>query len=132
MMNTIRVMIVDDSETWLAAVGGLLSQFPGVRIAGLTSNGEEALGLAKHVDADVVIMDLCMPGIGGYQAIRLLKSRRRPPGVVALTLLDSDADREAAFAAGADQFLSKYEVAADNASLLNAIRLTRPEFMASV
>lgn len=130
-MKTIRVMIVDDSENWLAAVGRLLCQFPGVRIAGLASNGEQALGLAKHVDADVVIMDPCMPGIGGHQAIRRLKSRRRPPAVVALTLLDSDAARKAAFAAGADQFLSKYEVAADNASLFNAIRLTRPEFMAS-
>ncbi|MBK0417521.1 response regulator transcription factor [Leucobacter sp. CSA1] len=66
----IRVLVVDDHPIVRAGIAGLLDGEPGLEVVAEAASGEEAVGLAAALRADVVLMDLRMPGIGGVEATR--------------------------------------------------------------
>ena len=72
-------------------------------------DGPQALALAGERAPDAVILDLMLPGISGYEVCRRLKTARPTRGipVLILTALDRQADRRAAFQAGADDYMTK-------------------------
>ncbi|HVY92151.1 MAG TPA: response regulator, partial [Bryobacteraceae bacterium] len=113
------ILVVDDqpeNREWLVR---LLSEI-GFAVAE-RSSGEEALQSCREWYPDLILMDVHMPGIGGLEAIRRIKSDAVTAGVtvIALTASAMDEDRRTAIQAGADDFLAKPCVEAD---LLEAIR----------
>jgi two-component system chemotaxis response regulator CheB len=66
----IRVLVVDDSSSVRALLENILGSAPGLRVVGSAANGEEALQLALELKPDVITMDLQMPRMDGYEAIR--------------------------------------------------------------
>lgn len=74
-----------------------------------TSNGDEALACLKEVDVDVVLLDVVMPGVSGYEVCRRIKGDRRLRliPIILLTALDGKDDLLAGLEAGADEFLIK-------------------------
>jgi two-component system chemotaxis response regulator CheB len=66
----IRVLVVDDSSSVRALLENILDTAPGLRVVGCAANGEEALQLAQELKPDVITMDLQMPRMDGYEAIR--------------------------------------------------------------
>jgi len=72
-------------------------------------NGEEAAALAGREAPDIILMDLSMPVMDGWEATRLLKDREqtRAIPVVALTAHAIKADRDRALAAGCDEVITK-------------------------
>lgn len=86
---------------------------------GTAGSGEEALVRAKELQPQVVLLDLAMPGLGGFQTIPRLRSMMPDVGIIALTVLDTNGYREAALAAGGDDFVPKSTL---NTDLLPAIR----------
>ncbi|MCU0231525.1 MAG: response regulator transcription factor [Acidobacteria bacterium] len=103
----VRLLLVDDNEEFLRAESAWIGAQPGYEIVATARSGEAALELADRLRPDVVLMDLAMPGIGGFEAIRELKQRVAPPAVVAVSLHDSQAVRAEASTAGADGFVPK-------------------------
>jgi len=120
-MAPISLLLVDDSPTFLRLVSRFLSeQYPDeLVIAGLASGGEAGLAQAHALRPDIVLIDLAMPGLPGLKAIPLLRAALPNLGIIALTLMEPNGYRQAAFAAGADEFVSKATLATD---LLPAIR----------
>ena len=105
-MSLPQVLVVDDNEDTRAMYAALLSTAGfAVRTA---ANGEEAIAAAEDRPA-VIVMDLAMPGLNGWEATRRLKTgtRTRDIPVIVLTAHDLDHYREVAVAAGCDAFLSK-------------------------
>jgi PAS domain S-box-containing protein len=100
-----KILVVDDVATNRALCGELLS-----RVGFETrdaSNGEEALAVHDAWHPDLVLMDLRMPGMDGFDATRRLRASGSQARIVALTASGlSDAEPEAV-AAGADLFLRK-------------------------
>jgi class 3 adenylate cyclase/CheY-like chemotaxis protein len=102
-----KVLIVDDSEV----VAGILEQL----LAGSgfetcrATNGVEAIEKAYSAVPDVIIMDVEMPLMRGYQASRVLKSRRgvRDIPIIMHTSLSEDKDKYWAVSSGADAFVTK-------------------------
>jgi len=66
----IRVLVVDDSRPVRALLAHILDAAPGLRVAGCAIDGEEALRMAQQLQPDVITMDLQMPRMDGYEAIR--------------------------------------------------------------
>ena len=122
-MESIRVLIVDDLpqvREGLATVLKLAANrtSPAIEVVGEAQDGWEAVRKARALLPDVILMDLEMPGLDGYQATRRIKAERLAPRVIILSIHGGPQAQQRARAAGADNFVTKgdsYEV------LLNAI-----------
>ena len=71
-MATIRVLIVDDSAFMRHALARLLSEAPGLEVAGAAANGEEGLSLARELRPDVITLDVEMPVLDGLGMLKRL------------------------------------------------------------
>ncbi|AXK44734.1 response regulator [Brachybacterium saurashtrense] len=105
----IRVLLVDDQEILRAGLRTILEAQPQLTVVGEAGDGAAALRRLKTVAADVVLMDLDMPGMGGVEATRRLRERHGAddPRILVLTTFDQDENVLAALRAGADGFLGK-------------------------
>ena len=102
-----RVLIVDDSPQVRQELRTLLPLAGEIEIVGEATDGLEAVRLAEALQPDVVLMDLEMPVMDGYEAARKIKSRWPACRVVALTVHGYEAARQKASQSGVDVFLVK-------------------------
>jgi len=121
----IKVLIADDQAMVRQGFGALLAAQPDIVVVGDAEDGEDAVGKARRLAPDVVLMDVRMPRMDGLEATRRLLDGR-PPGdgaglrVLILTTFDLDDYVYEALRAGASGFLLKDAPAAD---LLTAVRV---------
>ena len=104
---TARILVVDDIEANVRLLEAKLSaEYYEVLIA---YDGPTALAIAAKEKPDIVLLDVMMPGMDGFQVCRRLKDdpETRHVPVVLVTALDGRADRIAGLEAGADEFLTK-------------------------
>lgn len=106
-MTAVRLLVADDHPVVRDGIVGMVSSDPGIEVVGEASDGAEAVGLARALQPDVVLMDLRMPGTDGVTAIRELVRLGVPSRVVVLTTYDADADVLPAIEAGATGYLLK-------------------------
>ncbi|MCU1421829.1 MAG: LuxR family transcriptional regulator [Microbacteriaceae bacterium] len=106
-MSPVRLLVVDDHPVVRDGIVGMVSSDPGIEVVGEASDGAEAVGLARALNPDVVLMDLRMPGTDGVAAIRELARLGVTSRVVVLTTYDSDSDVLPAIEAGATGYLLK-------------------------
>ncbi len=104
-MTPLRVLVVDDQELIRAGLIMIIDAAEGLELAGEAADGIEAV--AKAAAADVVLMDVRMPGMDGIEATRRIAMDADAPRVVMLTTFDLDEYVFAAFRAGASGFLLK-------------------------
>jgi DNA-binding NarL/FixJ family response regulator len=116
----IRVMLVDDHTIVRAGVKALLRSFPDISVVGEASGGDEALILARHLDVDVIVMDVDMPGGDGLSTTRELKQRSPDVRVLILTMHDERERLLESLGSGARGFLCK---CAAERELADAIRV---------
>jgi DNA-binding NarL/FixJ family response regulator len=102
-----RVLIVDDSSQVRRELRTLLPLAGGIEIVGEASDGREAIRLAQALQPEVVLMDLEMPVLDGYEATRQIKASSPSCRVVALTVHGYEAARQKASQSGVDVFLVK-------------------------
>ncbi len=112
-------MLVDDHRLFREGVSSLLEQADDVTLAGEAGTGEEAVRLADDLLADIVLMDLKMPDMGGIEATRAIVRRNPHIRVIVLTMFEDDESVFAALKAGARGYVLKD---ADRGRLLRAIR----------
>ena len=99
-----RVLVVDDEQPILRTVAANL-RARGYQVLTATS-GEAALAAAEVHQPDCVVLDLGLPGIGGLEALRRLRTWTTTP-VVILTAVDGERDKVAALDLGADDYVTK-------------------------
>lgn len=106
-MTTIRLVIVDDHPVVRDGLRGMFAGVPDVEVVGEAADGNQGVEVATAQGADVVLMDLRMPGADGVAAIRQLAARSPRTRVLVLTTYDTDRDVVTAIAAGATGYLLK-------------------------
>ena len=103
----IRVLIVDDHPIVRDGLQGILAGNPDFEVVGQAANGAEAVRQTQATRADVVLMDLRMPEMGGVEAIKLLRGRSPDTHILVLTTYDTDTEVLSALEAGATGYLLK-------------------------
>lgn len=104
------LVIVDDHHEFRGSLRHLLAMNQTVSVIGEADDGEEAVRLVRELRPDLVLMDLCMPGLNGLEATRRIKAVRPETKIIVLTFRSGTLYRKTAGESGADFFLSKNEV----------------------
>jgi DNA-binding NarL/FixJ family response regulator len=104
-----RVLIADDHTLVRRGMRAILEMHPEWEVCGEASNGPEAVGKAKELVPDVIIMDISMPGPSGLDATREIREALPQTGVLIVSMHDSRELILAAREAGARGYLSKSE-----------------------
>ncbi|RZJ86796.1 MAG: response regulator transcription factor, partial [Hymenobacter sp.] len=85
----IRIFLVDDHAVLRQGLRALLADQPGITIVGEASNGQELLDQLPTIPADVVLLDLNMPGMGGLETTQHLQKHHPAVRVLVLSMLSS-------------------------------------------
>ena len=103
-MQTNRILLIDDDEQLAALLGELFTS----RGYGFdcVHSGEEGSGRAIENTYDLVILDVMLPGIDGFEVLRMIRAQSEVP-VIMLTAKGEETDRIAGFEGGADDYLPK-------------------------
>ena len=102
-----RVLIADDDDLMRAGLVELLAGEPSIEIVGEASTGRQAVERARRLDPDVVLMDVRMPDLDGFEATRELTRASQRARVLILTTFEQDDYIFGALRAGASGFLLK-------------------------
>jgi two-component system, NarL family, invasion response regulator UvrY len=103
----IKVLIVDDHAIVRMGIRQLLGSSSDIEIIAEADNGEKALVLVKEHQPDIVVLDMKMPGIDGWEVIRRLKSPSTSCKIIALSAMASDPLPMKVLQLGAMGYLSK-------------------------
>jgi DNA-binding NarL/FixJ family response regulator len=120
MADAIRVLLVDDHAVVREGLRTFLALQDGLEIVGEAGDGNEAIEQAQHLEPDVILMDLVMPGLDGIGAMRQLRSRSPRSRVIVLTSFLEDERVLPAIQAGAAGYLLKNVAPAELARAIRA------------
>ena len=102
-----RVLLGEVKSRFRALLRRLLERDGEIEVVGEAGDGEEALLEADLHSPDVVLMDVSMPGLSGFEATYALTERHPETAVLMLSIQDKDVDLVAAMANGASEYLIK-------------------------
>ncbi len=117
-ITPVRVLIADDHRLFAEALEAVLSSEERIDVVGRAADGGEAVELARELQPDLVILDISMPVLDGFEAVAELDRMERPPAVLMLTGSNSPDDVDRARRAGVKGYITKDAIAA---SLVDAI-----------
>ena len=106
---TVPILVVDDHEEFRRILRQILQVESDFTVAGEADDGELAVDLTLQRRPAVVLMDLAMPHLDGFEAIRRIKSLRPETKILVLTFHTDPTFRAKARECGADAFLPKQE-----------------------
>jgi len=104
---TNRILIVDDRAVVRDELHRVLEMLGSVTVVGKAVDGWDALRQAKVLRPDIVLMDLEMPGLDGFEATRQIKALHLARKVIVLTVYGDVFNQQKAMEAGADAFIVK-------------------------
>lgn len=102
-----RVLIVDDNNAYRNFLREALKGQQDLTLVAEAPDGEEGIRLAQQFKPDVILMDIDMPGINGFQATRRIKEQLASATVLILSALEGQAYRDRAAECGATAYLPK-------------------------
>ena len=108
----ISVVLCDDAAEVRSALHNVLALDSSIVIVGEADNGRGCLEVVGQLDPDIVVIDLSMPEMDGFEAIPALVREAPRTGIIAISGLGGDGTRETVIRLGADRYLEKGSAAA--------------------
>jgi DNA-binding NarL/FixJ family response regulator len=121
----VRVLIADDHRLFAEALEAILTADDRIEVVGQASDGGEAVELARSLGPDVVLMDVSMPVLDGFEATREIRSASDEVSVLMLTGSNSRADVDRSREAGASGYVTKDRIASELVSAIVEVRRRR-------
>jgi two-component system, NarL family, nitrate/nitrite response regulator NarL len=109
----VRVLIVDDHHLFAEALEAILAMDDRIDVAGHARDGRQAVDVARSTNPDVVLMDISMPVMDGFEATRRIRAQGDDVAVLMLTGSNARADVDRAREAGAAAYVTKDRIAAE-------------------
>jgi PAS domain S-box-containing protein len=103
----VRILVADDHSIVREGLVTLLSQHPDFEVVGEAADGEQAIAAAAALTPDVVLMDVTMPRVNGFEATRRIKQDCPETQIIALSMHEEQAVVTAMMDAGASAYLRK-------------------------
>jgi len=122
-----KVLLVDDNRLMLEGLQNLLEAHD-IEVAGLASDGRQAIDLARKLEPDVILMDIRMPGCDGLKVTRLIKAEMPEAKIIILTTSTEDDDLFEAIKSGASGYLIKSMDTEELIEALDQVRQGTPPF----
>jgi DNA-binding NarL/FixJ family response regulator len=119
----LRLLIADDNGLFAQALNALLEAEDSIVVVGHAVDGEQAARMAADLCPDVVLMDLSMPRLDGFDATRRIREESPTTAVVVVTGSGDRADFDRAASAGAVGYVTKDRILGE---LVDAIRSAAP------
>ncbi|NIS79006.1 MAG: response regulator [Anaerolineales bacterium] len=119
MTETIKILIADDHTIFRAGLKLLLASEPDIEVVGEAKDGATAVEMAEQFQPNVVLMDIGMPELNGFEATRQIKQRHPEVNILVLTMHRSDEYFFQMLEAGASGYILK---GAQTKELINAVR----------
>ncbi len=102
------VLLVDDDDLVREVLGIRLAGQPNLHIVASVASGEEAISAAQRLRPDLIVLDLCLPGLSGLDTLRALVNSQPKVRVIVLSANRLPEQVRAAFAAGASGYVLKH------------------------
>ncbi len=103
----IRLLVVDDHELVRIGLRHLLADYPAIQVAGEAADGETAIRMNRELKPDVVLLDVSLPGLSGFEVTSRLRQASSGLGIIILTVHDEAPYPAQLLAAGASGYLTK-------------------------
>jgi two-component system invasion response regulator UvrY len=103
----IRLLVVDDHELVRIGLRQVLAEYPSIDIVGEAGDGETAIRLNREVKPDVVLLDIHLPGLSGFEVTTRLKQMNPDLGIIILTVNEAAPYPGRLLDAGASAYLTK-------------------------
>ncbi len=126
MRGLSRVLLADDHAIVREGLKMLLSTIEGIAVVGEAADGDTVERLLKEIKTDLLILDLGMPGVGGFQFVRNIRTSWRGLKILIMTANLEPRSVRAAIDAGADGYLTKSGDARELMAAVEAMRLDQP------
>ena len=117
----IRLLVVDDHELVRIGLRRIIADYPGIQIAAEATDGETALSMNRKFRPDVILLDVCLPGLSGFEVTARLKQATPGTGVIILSVHEQAPYPERLLEAGASGYLSKGCAAGELVQAINTV-----------
>ena len=131
-MSPVRILVADDHEVVRRGVCALLEGHAGFEVCDEAVDGRDAVEKAKHSLPDVVILDIGMPGLNGFDAARQIRSVSPDSEVLILTMHESEQVIREVLAAGARGYVLKSDAGRDLITAVEALSRHKTFFTSRV
>lgn len=117
----VRILVADDHELIRHAVCQLFDPKSGLIVCGEAADGRQAVELFQKLQPDIVIMDISMPVMNGFDAAKKIKHLSPKTKIVVLTMHDLSRVRDQMREAGIDGYVAKRDVSAELVDVVNRL-----------
>lgn len=122
----IRVLMVDDHQLFREGMRLLLKKAEDIQIVGEARDGQEAVAVAQRLQPDVILMDIEMPGMNGFQATQELTAAGNPAQILILSMRTDERDVRQATQSGAKGYLIKNIGREELIETIRSVYMNRP------
>ena len=123
--RSVRILIVDDDPGFRELLAFVVRVDTGAELVGQACDGDEAVRLAEELEPDLVLMDLLMPKLDGFEATRRIAARVQHAEILVISSTTEPGDVARALEAGAAGFLPKDRAVTKLPELIGQLRPPR-------
>ena len=116
-----RILLVDDHEIMRRGLRSVIESQPGWEVCGEAADGRAAVELARTLAPDVVVMDLSMPQLNGFEAARRILHRKKDARIVVLSVNEPENIVREVLAAGVSAYVLKSAAGSDLVAAVHAV-----------